>query len=281
MLYWLSAFSDTIGPLNVLRYITFRTGGAMFTALVLVFLLAPYVMAVLGVRQVRPMRSAGLIILSALLIATLLWANLANGYVWIVLAVALGFGFVGLRDDYLEAARQSGLSVKVRIALAAGIASVACLALVHLGRPQTATSLSVPFGKEFDLGWLYIPLAAFIIVAAGNIVNLADRLYGFVIGPLLLVGLSFGLISWFAGNSVLAHYLNIRFVPGVGELAVLCGAVTGAGLGFFWFNAPPASIFLGATGSLALGGMFGAVAVATKHEVVLAVIYGLFVTALG
>jgi phospho-N-acetylmuramoyl-pentapeptide-transferase len=281
MLYWLSAFSDAIGPLNVLRYITFRTGGAMFTALVLVFLLTPYVMAVLGIRQVRPMRSAGLIILSALLIATLLWANLANRYVWIVLAVALGFSFVELRDDYLEAARQSGLSVKVRIALAAGIASVACLALVHLGRPQTATSLSAPFGKEFDLGWLYIPLAAFIIVAAGNIVNLADRLYGFVISPLLLVGLSFGLISWFAGNAVFADYLNIRFVPGVGELAVLCGAVTGAGLGFLWFNAPPASIFLGATGSLALGGMFGAVAVATKHEVVLAVIYGLFVTALG
>jgi phospho-N-acetylmuramoyl-pentapeptide-transferase len=112
-------------------------------------------------------------------------------------------------------------------------------------------------------------------------VNLADRLYGFVISPLLLVGLSFGLISWFAGNAVFADYLNIRFVPGVGELAVLCGAVTGAGLGFLWFNAPPASIFLGATGSLALGGMFGAVAVATKHEVVLAVIYGLFVTALG
>jgi len=280
MLYWLSAFSDTIGPLNVLRYITFRSGGAMFTALLLVFLL-PYIAAVPRVGQVRPIRLAGLVILSALLIATLLWANLANRDVWIVLAVALGFGLVGLRDDYLEAARQSAVSGKVRIALAAGVASVACLALVHLGRSQTATSLSVPFGKEFDLGWLYIPLAAFIIVAAGNIVNLADRLYGFVIGPLLFVGLSFGLISWFAGNAMLADYLNIRFVPGVGELAVLCGAVTGAGLGFLWFNGPPASIFLGATGSLALGGMFGAVAVATKHEVVLAVIYGLFVTALG
>jgi phospho-N-acetylmuramoyl-pentapeptide-transferase len=281
MLYWLSAFSDTIGPLNVLRYITFRTGGAMFTALLLVFLLTPYVMAVLRVRQVRPMRSAGLIILSALLIATLLWANLANRYVWIVLAVALGFGLVGLREDYLEAARQTGLSGKIGVAITAGIALVACLALVHLGRPQTATSLSVPFGKEFDLGWVYVPVAAFVIVAAGNIVNLADKRYGFVTGPLLLVALSFGLISWLAGNAVFADYLNIRFVPGSGELAVLCGAVTGAGLGFLWVNAPPASIFIGATGSLALGGMFGAVAVATKHEVVLAVIYGLFVPAQG
>jgi phospho-N-acetylmuramoyl-pentapeptide-transferase len=281
MFYWLSAFSDTIGPLNALRFITFRSGGAMVTAQVLTFLLAPYVIAMLQARQVRIIHPAGLIIVSALAISTLLWANPANRYVWIVLGVALGFGLIGLRQDYLEAARQSGLSVKVRIALAAGIASVACLALVHLGRSPTATSLSVPFGKEFDLGWLYIPVAAFIIVAAGNIVNRADRLHGFVIGPLLLVGLSFGLVSWFAGNSVLADYLNIRFVPGVGELAVLCGAVTGAGLGLLWFNAPPASIFIGATGSLALGGMFGAVAVATKHEFVLAVIYGLFVTAQG
>src|SRR5262245_43758988 len=267
MLYWLSAFSDTIEPLNVLRYITFRTGGAMFTALVLAFLFAPYIIAMLRARQVRMIRPAGLIMLSALVISTLLWSNPANRYVWIVLGVTLGFGLIGLRDDYLAAARQSGLSDKIRIALAAGIAALGGLALIHLGSPQSATSLRA---RTFDLGWLSIPIGALIFVAAAQVVNLADKLRARVIGPLLLLALSFGVVLFFAGNRVAADYFNIRYVPGIGELAVLCGAVTGAGLGFPLFHAPPASKLVAATGSLAIGAMFGAMAVAAKYGVVVA-----------
>jgi phospho-N-acetylmuramoyl-pentapeptide-transferase len=268
MLYWLSAFSDTIGPLNVLRYITFRTGGAMFTALVFAFLLAPYIIAMLRARQIRMIHPAGLIMLSALVISTLLWSNPANRYVWIVLGVTLGFGLIGLRDDCLAAARQSGLSDKIRIVLAAGIAALACLALIHLDSLQSVTPLRA---RPFDLGWLSIPIGALIIVAAAQVVNLADRLRARIIGPLLLVALSFGFILFFAGNPVLADYFNVRYVRGIGELAVLCGAVTGAGLGFLWFNTSPVRIFIGATGSLAIGAMFGAMAVAAKYGVVLAV----------
>src|SRR6266571_3324836 len=209
MLYWLSAFSDTIGPLNVLRYITFRTGGAMFTALVFVFLFGHSIIDQLRLKQGKgqPIRSdgpqshlvtkkgtptmGGLMMLFSLMVSTVLWANLANRYVWIVLGVALGFGLIGLCDDYLEAASQSGLSDKVRIAVAAGIASLACLALMHLGAQQRGASLDVPFIGALDVGWLYIPIGALIIVAAGQVVNLADRLHARVIGPLLLVALSF------------------------------------------------------------------------------------------
>jgi phospho-N-acetylmuramoyl-pentapeptide-transferase len=277
MLYWLSAFSDAIAPLNQLRYISFRTGGAMVTAFVLVFLLAPYINALLRARQVPPTHTTGLLILSAVLIASVLWANPANRYVWIVLAVTLSFGLIGLRDDYLEATQQFGLSNKLRIAAAAGIASLGCLALM-----QSAPAAGMPFGKDFDFRWLYVPIGALIIVAAARIVNLADRLHGRVIGPVLLLALTFGFILYFAGNPVLAQYfLNTRYVPGIGELAVLCGAVTGAGLGFLWFNATPSPMFIGATASLALGGMFGAMALAAKHQAVMAMIHGLFVPAQG
>jgi phospho-N-acetylmuramoyl-pentapeptide-transferase len=276
MLYWLSAFSDTIGPRNVLRYITFRTGGAMATTFVLVFLLAPHINALLRGRQVPPIHPTGLLILSAVLIATLLWANPANPYVWIVLAVALGFGLLGLRDDYLEATQQFGLSNKVHIAAAVGIASLGCLALM-----QSAPVVGMPFGKDFDFRWLYIPIGALIIVALGNIVDLVERRHGSVIDLLVLVALGFGFFSFFAGNPVFAAYLSIQYVRGIGEFAVLCGALTGAGMGFLSFNAPPARKFIGATGSLALGGMFGAMTVVAKRDAVLAMLYGLFVPAQG
>jgi phospho-N-acetylmuramoyl-pentapeptide-transferase len=276
MLYWLSAFSDAIAPLNQLRYISFRTGGAMITAFVLVFLLAPYINALLRGRQVPPIHPTGLLILSAVLIATLLWVNPANRYVWIVLAVTLSFGLIGLRDDYLEATQQFGLSNKLRIAAAVGIASLGCLALM-----QSAPAAGMPFGKDLDFRWLYIPMGALMIVAVGNIVNLADKLHGSVVGPLVLVALGFGFILYFAGNPILANYFNVRYVRGIGELAVLCGALTGAGLGFLWFNAPRASTFIGATGSLALGGMFGAMTMAVEREAVLVMIQGLFVSAQG
>jgi phospho-N-acetylmuramoyl-pentapeptide-transferase len=211
----------------------------------------------------------------------LLWANLANPYVWVVLMVTFGFGLIGFYDDYLKVTKQShkGVSGKSRLLIEALIASVACYALSRIGRPPMATSLAFPFLKEliFDLGWFFIPFGAFIIVGAGNAVNLTDGLDGLAIVPVIIAALSFGFIAYLAGNAVFAEYLSIHYVPGTGELSVLCGALIGAGIGFLWFNAPPATIFMGDTGSLALGGMIGAVAVAAKHEIVLGIIGGLFV----
>jgi len=214
-------------------------------------------------------------------VSTLLWANPLNPYVWIVLAVTLGFGFVGFYDDYLKVTKQttSGFAGRFRIVLEAVIALAACYALVRLGRDVASTSLAIPFLKDvvLNFGWFFVIFGAFVIVGAGNAVNLTDGLDGLAIVPVMIASASFGLIAYLAGNAVFSEYLQIRYVAGTGELAVLCGAVLGAGLGFLWFNAPPASIFMGDTGSLALGGMLGAIAVAVKHEIVLAVIGGLFV----
>jgi len=299
MLYWLIEFSDKINALNVFRYLTVRTGGAMMTALIFAFLFGPWMIDHLRLRQGKgqPIRAdgpqshlvtkrgtptmGGLMILSALLVATVLWANPANPYVWIVLGVTLGFGLVGFYDDYLKVTRQthSGFSGRTRFAIETVIAAVACYAFAALGRPPFATSLAFPVFKELivDLSWFFIVLGAFIIVGAGNAVNLTDGLDGLAIGPVMTTALSFGFISYFVGNAFYADYLQIHYVAGAGELAVLCGAVLGAGLGFLWFNAPPASIFMGDTGSLALGGLLGTVAVAAKHEIVLAIVGGLFV----
>src|SRR5713101_5911679 len=293
MLYWLSAFSDTIGPLNVLRYITFRTGGALSTALVFVFLFGHSIIDQLRLKQGKgqPIRSdgpqshlvtkkgtptmGGLMILCGIVVATLLWANPVNPYVWIVLGVTLSFGAVGFYDDYLKVTKQthSGFAGSTRLLIEALIAGAACYAISSLGRGSFATSLTFPFFKELiiPLGWLFVVFGAFIVVGAGNAVNLTDGLDGLAIVPVIIVALSFGFISYLVGNSVFADYLNIHYVAGTGELAVLCGAVIGSGLGFLWFNAPPASIFMGDTGSLPLGGLLGAVAVANKHEIVLAV----------
>jgi phospho-N-acetylmuramoyl-pentapeptide-transferase len=214
-------------------------------------------------------------------VSTLLWANPLNPYVWIVLAVTLGFGFVGFYDDYLKVTKQShsGFAGKLRLLIEAVIALAACYALVRLGRDATSTSLAIPFLKDvvINFGWFFVLFGAFVIVGAGNAVNLTDGLDGLAIVPVMIAAASFGMISYLTGNAVFSDYLQIRYVAGTGELAVLCGAVLGAGLGFLWFNAPPASIFMGDTGSLALGGMLGATAVAVKHEIVLAVIGGLFV----
>jgi phospho-N-acetylmuramoyl-pentapeptide-transferase len=222
----------------------------------------------------------GLMILSGIVVSTVLWANPLNPYVWIVLGVTLGFGLVGFYDDYLKVTRQShsGFSGRTRILAEAVIAAGACYALSKLGRPAFATSLAFPVFKDlvFNLSWFFIVFGAFIIVGAGNAVNLTDGLDGLAIVPVMIAAASFGLIAYLAGNAVFADYLQIHYVAGTGELAVLCGAVIGSGLGFLWYNAPPASVFMGDTGSLALGGMIGAIAVATKHEIVLAIIGGLF-----
>jgi phospho-N-acetylmuramoyl-pentapeptide-transferase len=306
MFYWLIELSNTVPGfgmfrtfLNVFRYITFRTGGAMFTGALFVFLFGPWIIDHLRLRQGKgqPIRSdgpqshlvtkigtptmGGLMILSGLVVSTLLWANPLNPYVLIVLAVTLGFGFVGFYDDYLKVTKQthSGFAGRVRLMVEALIALAACYALTRLGRAPFSTSLVIPFFKDvvLNFGWFFLLFGAFIMVGAGNAVNLTDGLDGLAIVPVMIAALSFGLIAYLVGNAVFSDYLQINYVAGTGELAVLCGAVFGAGLGFLWFNAPPASIFMGDTGSLALGGMLGSIAVAVKHEIVLAVIGGLFV----
>jgi phospho-N-acetylmuramoyl-pentapeptide-transferase len=307
MFYWLIELSSTFPPgfgwlrtlLNVFRYITFRTGGAVATGALFVFLFGPWIIDHLRLRQGKgqPIRTdgpqshiiakkgtptmGGLMILSGLVVSTLLWANPLNPYVWIVLAVTLGFGFIGFYDDYLKVTKQNstGFAGRIRLVLEAIIALVACYALVKLGRDATSTSLAVPFLKDviLNFGWFFVIFGAFVIVGAGNAVNLTDGLDGLAIVPVMIASASFGFIAYLAGNAVFSDYLQINYVPGAGELAVVCGAVLGAGLGFLWFNAPPASIFMGDTGSLALGGMLGSIAVAVKHEIVLAVIGGLFV----
>ena len=299
MLYWLTDLSDKISFLNVFRYITFRTGGAVVTGLVFVFLFGGPIISLLRVKQGKgqPIRKdgpqshlvtkigtptmGGLMILSGVLVATVLWANPLNPYVWVVLGVTLSFGLIGFYDDYLKVTKQSdaGFAGRTRLAAEAIVAVAACLALANLGRPPIATSLVFPFFKEavINLGWFFLAVGALVIVGAGNAVNLTDGLDGLAIVPVMIAAASFGLISYLVGNAVFAEYLQIHFVAGTGELAVVCGALIGAGLGFLWYNAPPASIFMGDTGSLALGGLLGSVAVATKHEIVLAVIGGLFV----
>src|SRR5499427_4923929 len=305
MFYWLSDLSTFTGMgvfrtiLNVFRYITFRAGGATFTGALFVFVFGPWIIDHLRLRQGKgqPIRSdgpqshlltkkgtptmGGLMILSGLTVGTVLWANPLNPYVWIVLAVTLGFGFVGFYDDYLKVTKQttSGFGGKLRLLIEAIIALVACYALVRLNRDPSSTALAIPFFKDVVLhfGWFFVIFGAFVIVGAGNAVNLTDGLDGLAIVPVMIATASFAMIAYLAGNAVFADYLQIKYVAGTGELAVLCGALLGAGLGFLWFNAPPASIFMGDTGSLALGGMLGAIAVAVKHEIVLAVIGGLFV----
>jgi phospho-N-acetylmuramoyl-pentapeptide-transferase len=299
MFYWLIEFSDTISVLNVFRYITFRTGGAMFTGIVFVFLFGPAIINSLRLKQGKgqPIRPdgpqshlvtkkgtptmGGLMILSSLVVSTVLWANPANPYVWVVLGVTFGFGLIGFYDDYLKVTKQShaGFSVRTRLLIEFTIAGVACYAIAVIGRAPQSTSLAFPFFKDLllDLGWFFVAFAAVIVVGAGNAVNLTDGLDGLAIVPVMIAAGCFGAISWAIGNAVFAEYLQVNFVSGAGELAVLCGAILGAGLGFLWFNAPPASIFMGDTGSLALGGLLGTVAVITKHEIVLGIIGGLFV----
>src|ERR1700674_2752668 len=299
MLYWLTELTPEFAALNIFRYITFRTGGALITALLFVFLFGPRVIKSLRVRQGKgqPIRKdgperhllqkqgtptmGGLMILSGLTVSVLLWGNLRNPYVWVVLLLTLIYGAVGLYDDYLKVTKQSaeGFRGRVKIIIESLAAVLAACLIAYVGEPPPATSLAIPFFKnvQIDLGWFFIPFGAFIIVGAGNAVNLTDGLDGLAIVPVMIAAASFGLIAYLAGNAVFSDYLQINYVAGTGELSVLCGAVLGAGLGFLWFNAPPASIFMGDTGSLALGGMLGSIAVAVKHEIVLAVIGGLFV----
>jgi phospho-N-acetylmuramoyl-pentapeptide-transferase len=300
MLYnLLPPLADDIGFLNLFRYLTFRTGGAVMTALVVSFICGAPVIRWLKSRQARgqPIREdgpeshlltkkgtptmGGFIILLGLSVATLLWADLTNGYVWAVLLVTLGFGAIGFADDYLKLTRMShkGLPGRLRICLEIVVAAIAALWIVTLTRDPLATSLAVPFFKNvlLDFGWMFPLFGVIVMVGSSNSVNLTDGLDGLAIVPVMIVAACFALIAYLVGNAVFANYLQIHFVPGTGELAVLCGALVGASLGFLWFNAPPAMVFMGDTGSLSVGGAIGAISVATTHELVLVIIGGLFV----
>ncbi|MEZ5812072.1 MAG: phospho-N-acetylmuramoyl-pentapeptide-transferase [Rhizobiaceae bacterium] len=298
MLTMLVQFADQLSALNVFRYITFRTGGALITSALIVFMFGPMIIDSLRIRQGRgqPIRAdgpqthfkkagtptmGGLMILTGIIVSTLLWANLSSVYVWVILMVTIGFGAIGFYDDYLKVTKQShkGFSGAARLLAEFLIAAIATWVTIQAGTGSFATSLTFPFLKDLvvDLGWFFIPFACFVMVGAGNAVNLTDGLDGLAIVPVMIAASSFGVIAYLSGNAVFADYLQIHFVPGTGELAVILGAVIGASLGFLWFNAPPAAIFMGDTGSLALGGLIGAVAVATKHEIVLAIVGGLFV----
>jgi phospho-N-acetylmuramoyl-pentapeptide-transferase len=223
----------------------------------------------------------GVLILLAVTVSTLLWADLRNGFVWVVLFVTVGFGAIGFGDDYLKLTRRNSKGLPGRLKLAAQIVIglVAALAIMKLSPKPLDDSLAVPFLKEFliHFGWFYLAVAAFIMVGASNAVNLTDGLDGLAIGPIIIVAGVFALIAYLAGNAVFSGYLQINYVPGAGELAVFCGALVGAGMGFLWFNAPPAMVFMGDTGSLASGGALGAISVVAKHELVLAIVGGLFV----
>ena len=299
MLYnLLYPLSDSVGAFNVFQYLTFRTGAAVLTALVISFVLGPRLIRLLRARQEtgQPIRSdgpqshlvkqgtptmGGVLNLLGITVATLLWADLTNPYVWVLLAVMLGFGAIGFADDYLKVTRRSsqGLGGRTKLLLEAALALGIVYWITALLETPLNHGLALPFVKSvlIDIGWFSVPFGAFVLIGASNAVNLTDGLDGLAIVPIMIAGSCFALIAYIVGNSVFSDYLQVHHVPGTGELAVFCGALVGAGLGFLWFNAPPAMVFMGDTGSLSAGAALGVVAVMTKHEIVLAIVGGLFV----
>ncbi len=291
--------ADNFQPFNLFRYITFRTGGATITALIISLMFGPAFINWLKTHQKegQPIRDdgpeshlitkvgtptmGGLLILGAFALSTILWTPLANPYLWPVLAIALSFGLIGSVDDWMKLRRRShnGMSGRMKLALQLGVTFLVTLVLIELSPEQLRYGIAIPFLKDslVPLGLLYVPFAMLVIVGASNAVNLTDGLDGLAIVPVMIVAACFGLIAYLAGNVNFAGYLQINYIPGTGDLAVMCGALIGAGLGFLWFNAPPAKVFMGDTGSLALGGALGAMSVATRHELVLAITGGLFV----
>jgi phospho-N-acetylmuramoyl-pentapeptide-transferase len=294
MLYLIAEQLGFPGILNLIRYISFRAGAASATALMIGLLLGPWFIRWLRAKQGKgqPIRAdgpqshlakrgtptmGGLLILISLAVSVLLWMDLANPYVWACLLVTGGFGLIGFLDDYdkVKKAHHAGLSGKMRLFLEFAIAGFATWLMVQSG----GGNLYLPFvqGPVADLGWAYVLFGAFVIVAFGNAVNLTDGLDGLATMPVIIAAMAFLLISYLVGNVKFAEYLGIPHIAGAGDLTELLLAIIGAGLAFLWFNAPPAAVFMGDTGSLALGGALGAVAVATHHEFVLVIVGGLFV----
>ncbi|MEO1561801.1 MAG: phospho-N-acetylmuramoyl-pentapeptide-transferase [Pseudomonadota bacterium] len=299
MLYFLSELSDNGGFFNLFRYITFRAGAAFFTSLIVCFLIGPPLISWLKKVQKKgqPIREdgpeshivakagtptmGGMMILGSLLLSTLLWARSDNGYVWIILLVTFGFGAIGFIDDYLKVTKQTvkGFSGKARLAIGFVIALIAAIWATYLHDDMLSRQLALPVFKDtlINLGYVFFPFAMIVIVGAANAVNLTDGLDGLAIMPVMIASGALGAIAYVVGRADFTEYLDVHYVAGTGEIFVFTSALIGGGLGFLWYNAPPAKVFMGDTGSLALGGALGAIAVCTKHEIVLAIVGGIFV----
>ncbi len=303
MLYeWLAPLADQFQLFNLFNYITFRVGGALMTSMIIAFILGPRMINMLRAKQGKgqPIREdgpeghiikkagtptmGGLLILLSVVISTLLWGDLHNKFLWVVFFVTVSFGVIGFYDDYLKVSRQNpkGFSGKIKIVLEFTIAAIAVYILTT-AFPQSPdgfeTGLAIPLLKNFtiNLGVFFIPFGCLVIVGASNAVNLTDGLDGLAIVPVMIAAMSFAFIAYLVGNAIFSDYLGVPYVPGSAEVTIFLGAIIGASLGFLWYNAPPAMVFMGDTGSLALGGALGSTAVAVKHEIVLAIIGGLFV----
>ena len=298
MLYWLTGLSDGGDLFNLFRYITFRAGGAFLTALVFGFLFGQPLINVLRKRQGKgqPIRDdgpeghfvkagtptmGGLLIVGALLTSTLLWARLDNAFVWMVLFVTISYAAIGFADDYAKVKKQNtaGVSGKVRLLLGFLIAGIAGAWAAYFHPAELTGQLAFPVFKDalLNLGIFFVPFSMIVIVGAANAVNLTDGLDGLAIMPVMIAAGTLGIIAYAVGRTDFTEYLDVHYVPGTGEIFIFTAALIGGGLGFLWYNAPPAAVFMGDTGSLALGGALGAIAVATKHEIVLAIVGGLFV----
>ena len=299
MLYsFILEFIGQYSFLNVFKYLTFRTGLAMFTSMIVVLLVGTPFINFFSTRQILdPIREdgpsnhivkkigtptmGGVLILLGLFSGILLWGDLSNFYIWFLLFIVTSFGLLGAYDDYkkIKFKNSSGISFRFKIFAQILIATIGIIGLHHFSLNEELTKLYFPFFKNLiiNLGWFFIPFSVFIIVGSSNAVNLTDGLDGLATVPVILVAACFAFISYVTGNIVFSEYLNIPYLEGMGEIAVFCGSIIGACLGFLWFNAPPAKIFMGDTGSLALGGSLGAVGIITKHEIVLAITGGLFV----
>ena len=298
MLYWLTELSDGGDFFNLFRYITFRAGAAFFTALVFGFIFGRPLINLLRRKQKKgqPIRDdgpeshfakagtptmGGLLILSALVFSTLLWARLDNPYVWIVLLVTVSFGLIGFADDYAKVSKNNtaGVSGRIRMGLGILIAAIAGYAATVAHPDPLSAQLALPVFKDtlINMSFLFVPFTVIVIVGSANAVNLTDGLDGLAIMPVMIAAGTLGVIAYAVGRVDFTEYLDVHYVPGTGEILIFCSALIGGGLGFLWYNAPPAAVFMGDTGSLALGGALGAIAVATKHEIVLAIVGGLFV----
>ncbi len=297
--YFLLPLVEHFNFLNLFKYISFRAGGALFTSLTISFLIGPFLIKTLKKIQKngQPIRMdgpeshiikkagtptmGGTLILFSLFISVILWGNLQNIIVWLVIFVTLAFGLIGAFDDYkkLKTNSSDGFNGKVRLVLEFLISIIFVYYFNQFSPDSLKNLISIPYTKNItvDLNYLYIPFCSFVIVGSANSVNLTDGLDGLAIGPVMITALAFAIIAYFTGNFIFSDYLKISFIPGSGELVIICAALVGSGLGFLWYNAPPAMVFMGDTGSLAVGGTIGAVAVATKHEIILAIVGGLFV----